>query len=68
VQFSFAEEDGGKKHVLVAGIGCSTFFFFIYVAIKHGKPNEEGQADEVFHAFDVRVIIYQGENFLDFAY
>jgi hypothetical protein len=58
VQFSFAEGDSAKKHDLVTGIGGSIFFLFVYVAIKHGETNKKGYADEVFHAFDVRVIIY----------
>jgi hypothetical protein len=58
VQFSFAEVDRAKKHDLVTGIGDSIFFLFVYVAVKHGEPNEEGNADEVFQAFDIRVIIY----------
>jgi len=57
-----------KRHGLVVGIGGITVFPFVYVAVKHGKPNKEGHADEVFHAFDVGVIIYQRENFFDFAY
>ncbi|MBK5274764.1 MAG: hypothetical protein JJE30_06905 [Desulfuromonadales bacterium] len=48
--------------------GDSIFFPFVDVAVKHGEANEEGYTDEIFHAFDVRVIIYQSKDFLDFAY
>jgi hypothetical protein len=67
VKLTLAEGDFAKKHGLVAGIGGSTFFLFVYVAVKHGKPHKEGHADEIFHAFDVRVIIHQCENFLYFS-
>ena len=60
---------GTKIHGLVAGIGGSVIVFpFVYIAVKHGKPYEECHADQILHALDVRVIIYQRENFLDFAY
>jgi hypothetical protein len=37
----------------VISIGGSIIFLIVYAAVKHGEPNEEGQADEVFHTFDV---------------
>jgi hypothetical protein len=52
----------------VVSVGVVNIVPFVYIAVKHGEPDKEGDADEVFHAFDVRVIIHQGENFLDFAY
>lgn len=64
----FAEGNCARTHDLVAGIGGIIIFSFVYVAVKHGEPNEEGNTDEIFHAFYVGVIIYQRENFLDFAY
>lgn len=66
-QFSFTEGDRVKKHGLVACIRGSIVFFFVYVAVKHGKPDEESYANQVFHAFYVRVIIYQSENFFNFS-
>jgi hypothetical protein len=67
-QLSFDEGNCVKIHSLVASVGVGIFVLFVYVAVKHGEPNEEGQADEVFHTFNVRIIIYQCENFFDFAY
>jgi hypothetical protein len=52
----------------MTGIRGITLVLFIDVSVKHGEPDKEGNADEILHAFDVRVIIYQCENFLDFAY
>ena len=49
-------------------IGGSALILFVYVAIKDGKPDKKSYADKVFHAFDVSVIIYQSENFFDFAH
>jgi hypothetical protein len=51
----------------VTVIGASFFFAFGYVAVKHGEPNKESDADEVFHAFDVRVIIYQRKYFFNLS-
>jgi hypothetical protein len=56
------------RYGLVAGIIDLVVVLFVDVAVEHGKPDEEGNTNQVFHAFDVRVIIYQGEHFLDLAY
>jgi hypothetical protein len=48
----------------MVGFGAGIFFLFIYVAIKHRETDEESNADKIFHAFDVRVIIDQGKHFL----
>jgi hypothetical protein len=57
-----------KNSLLVASIGGRIIFFLVYISIKHWKPHEEGHTNEVFHAFDVRVIIHQRKNFLEFTY
>lgn len=64
---SFFAEDRAMKHCLVITVGGSTLFPFVYVAVKYGESDEKSHADEVFHALDVRVVIYQRENLFDFA-
>jgi hypothetical protein len=48
----------------VSGVGCY-IVPFVDVAVKHGEPDKESYADQIFNAFDVRVIIHHGENFLN---
>ena len=44
------------------------FISFVDVAVKHWETDEEGYTDQIFNTFDILVIIYQGEHFLDFSY
>jgi len=48
-------------------VGIGIIVSFINVAVKHREADEESNADKIFHAFDVRVIIYQSKNFFEFA-
>jgi hypothetical protein len=52
----------------MSGIGIGTVLPFVYVTVKHGKPDEKSHADEIFHTFDIRIIVNQRKNFFDFAY
>jgi hypothetical protein len=49
----FAKGDRAKKHGLVASVGIAIIVSFVYIAVKHGEPNEKANTDEVFHTFDV---------------
>jgi hypothetical protein len=42
-------------------------FAAVDVAVKHRKPRKEGDADQVFHPFDVLVEIDQSIDFLDLS-
>jgi hypothetical protein len=58
---------GADGSVLVPSVG---FFVLaaVDVAVEHGEPGKEGDADQVFHTFDVLVVIDQGVDFLELSY
>jgi hypothetical protein len=48
----------------VSGVGRN-IVSFVDVAVKHREADKECYADQIFNAFDVRVVIHHGEDFLN---